>query len=56
MPPALRYCYAPAMVSRISVVAGLVLGVVLAGLLLGGVVVLAPPSVPVASPAVTVAP
>jgi cytochrome c biogenesis protein CcmG/thiol:disulfide interchange protein DsbE len=38
------------MVSRISIVAGLVVGVVVAGLLLGAVIALAPPSVPAASP------
>lgn len=44
------YWYPRAMVSRISVVAGLVVGVVVAGLLLGAVIALAPPTVPAASP------
>jgi hypothetical protein len=36
------YWYAPAVMGRLSIVAGLVVGIVVAALLLGGIVLLAP--------------
>ena len=48
--PARSYWYAPAMRGRLSIVAGLVVGVVAAGLLLGGILAVAPDGPDQASP------
>jgi hypothetical protein len=40
--PGLSYWYAPAVMGRLSIVAGLVVGIVVAALLLGGIVFLGP--------------